>query len=61
MIDFWRFVPAVKRPWNPAYRHVWDAMTHRERQVSFLIDVCIIVGAFLSFVAGKELGKVLFP
>jgi hypothetical protein len=61
MIDFWRFVPAVKRPWNPAYRDVWNTMTHRERQVSFLIDICIIVGAFLAFVAGKELGKVLFP
>jgi hypothetical protein len=60
-MSFWRFVPAVKRPWNPAYRETWDAMTHRERQISFLIDVAIIVGAVLCFFAGRELGRAIFP
>jgi hypothetical protein len=36
------WIPAVSRPWNPAYRPVWDVMTHQERQVSFLIDLAVI-------------------
>jgi hypothetical protein len=46
---FWRFIPIVSRPWNPAYSAVWDKMTHREKQKSFLFDVVliIIVGIFL--------------
>lgn len=60
-MNIWRFIPAVKRPWNPAYRETWHAMTHRERQISFLIDVAIIVGAFLAFIGGRELGRMIFP
>lgn len=41
-----RFVPAVGRPWNPAYRSTWDAMSRRERQNSFLIDLAIFLVAF---------------
>ena len=52
---FWRIVPAVSRPWNPAYRHVWDAMSHRERQISFLIDAVIVFLAALAFLAGARL------
>jgi hypothetical protein len=44
-MNLWRFVPAVSRPWNPAYRDTWDAMTRRERQVSFLIDAGIFTAA----------------
>lgn len=44
------FIPAVRRPWNPAYRDVWATMTHRERQLSFIADM-LIVGAFLCVIA----------
>lgn len=37
-----RWFPAVSRPWNPAYREVWDDMTHEERQASFLFDMVIV-------------------
>lgn len=39
----WRFVPAVPRPFNPAYRNVWDLMTRREKQASFLIDMIVVL------------------
>lgn len=60
-MSIWRFIPAVRRPWNPAYRDVWDSMTRRERQYSFLIDIGIILAGVLFFLAGKELGRTLFP
>lgn len=40
------WVPEVRRPFNPAYRPVWEAMTHTERQASWLADwalVCVAV------------------
>lgn len=42
------------RPWNPAYREVWDAMTPRERRITVIIDwiivLVVIVGcAFLNW------------
>lgn len=40
--DFWRYVPAISKPFNPAYQRVWHSMSHRERQTSFLIDVGVI-------------------
>lgn len=49
MSRFWRLVPAVRRPWNPAYGPVWDRMSHRERQKSFLIDVAITAPALALF------------
>ncbi len=52
-MDFWRFVPTVKRPWNPAYWDIWDRMTHRERQVSFLIDVAIVLAAIAGYLYGR--------
>ena len=58
-MNLWRFVPAVKRPWNPAYRDVWDSMSHRERQISFLIDVAIVVAALIAFWAGLEYGRLI--
>lgn len=39
----WRFIPAVTRPFNPAYRSVWDLMTRREKQWSFIFDFIIIL------------------
>ena len=39
-------IPQVSRPFNPAYRATWDAMTPRERQWSFIADM-LIVGAVL--------------
>jgi hypothetical protein len=53
-MNLWRFVPAVKKPWNPAYRDVWESMTRRERQVSFLIDCAIIVTALAAFLIGRN-------
>ncbi len=44
--DLPSLIPAVRRPWNPAYRDVWDSMSHRQRQLSFVADV-LIVGAVL--------------
>ena len=44
--DLPSFIPAVRRPWNPAYREVWDTMTHRERQWSLVADV-LLVGAVI--------------
>lgn len=60
-MSIWRFIPAVRRPWNPAYRDTWDAMTHRERQISFLIDVAIIVAVTICLFAGREFGRMIFP
>lgn len=68
-MSIWRFVPAVRRPWNPAFRSTWnpafrstwEAMTHRERQWSFLIDAIIVVVAALALYAGHAAGNVLFP
>lgn len=39
----WRFIPTVPRPFNPAYHSVWGLMTRREKQVSFLFDVCVVL------------------
>lgn len=60
-MDIWRYIPAVKRPWNPAYRDVWDSMTHREKQVSFLVDVAIVGGMLVALCAGREFGRAIFP
>lgn len=60
-MNLWRFIPAVKKPWNPAWHDVWDAMTHRERQVSFLIDAAIVALAIVALVAGHAFGKAIFP
>lgn len=54
-MNLWRYVPAVKRPWNPAYRPIWDRMTHRHRQISFLIDVAIVAAVFVGFLAGRAI------
>jgi hypothetical protein len=51
MNRFWRFVPAVSRPWNPAYREVWDSMSHRERQKSFLIDLAVVLVVLIGLLA----------
>jgi hypothetical protein len=40
---FWRFVPTVPMPFNPAYRSVWGLMTRREKQWSFLIDMAVVL------------------
>jgi hypothetical protein len=39
----WRLIPTVAMPFNPAYRSVWGLMTRREKQVSFLIDMLVIL------------------
>lgn len=59
-MNLWRFIPAVRRPWNPAYRDVWASMSHRERQVSFLIDLAIVGAAAIAFAAGHELGHLIY-
>lgn len=41
-----RWFPAVRRPWNPAYREAWDVMTHEERQWSFAADLAIFAVVF---------------
>lgn len=41
-MSIWRYIPTVPRPFNPAYRSVWDLMTTREKQWSFLIDMAIV-------------------
>jgi len=38
-----RWFPEVPRPWNPAFRSTWDAMSKPERQASMLFDVVIMV------------------
>ena len=42
-VAFWRYVPAIGKPFNPAYGRVWHSMSHRERQKSFLIDVAVVI------------------
>jgi hypothetical protein len=42
-MSIWRYIPRVPRPWNPAYRGVWDLMTTREKQWSFIIDFAVIL------------------
>ena len=44
----WRFIPSVPRPFNPAYSSVWDLMTRREKQASFLIDMIVVLLAGLA-------------
>lgn len=39
--------PAATRPWNPAFRDTWDAMSHEERQWSLMVDLVIVVGVLL--------------
>ena len=56
-MNIWRFIPAVSRPWNPAYREVWDSMSHRERQISFLIDCAIVALAVIALIAGYRYGS----
>lgn len=34
--------PQVSRPWNPAYRETWDAMTPDEKRWSCLADMFMI-------------------
>jgi hypothetical protein len=48
-----RWLPAVPRPFNPAYRETWDAMSHEERQWSCLIDVAICIFALAIIVGAK--------
>lgn len=50
---FWRFVPTVGRPFNPAYHSVWGLMTRREKQVSFLFDCAVVFGCALIFWLAK--------
>jgi hypothetical protein len=45
--------PAVPRPFNPAYRPVWDAMSHAERQMSCLIDMVICLFA-IAIITGLQ-------
>lgn len=60
-MNVWDFIPAVRKPWNPAYRDTWDAMTHRERQWSFLIDCAIVLFAAVIFFGAREIGRMVFP
>jgi hypothetical protein len=46
-MSFWDHIPTVPRPFNPAYRSVWGLMTRREKQVSFLIDMIVVLLAGL--------------
>lgn len=38
------WVPQVSRPYNHAYREVWDAMTPNDRRWSFVVDVLVVIG-----------------
>lgn len=51
-----RWVPPVRRPFNPAYGDTWDAMSHEERQRSTLWDwllVVVVIGVML-FLSGCQ-------
>lgn len=39
------WLPQVNRPWNPAYRDVWDSMTPNEKRWSFVLD-CLVSMVF---------------
>lgn len=45
-----KWIPKIPRPWNPAYREVWDSMTSDEKRASWLVDAMIILGAILTVV-----------
>lgn len=47
------WIPQVTRPWNPAWRETWKAMTPDQRRASFLMDVviCAVVVVIL-YLAG---------
>jgi hypothetical protein len=38
-----RWIPKVKRPWNPAYAPIWDQMTDTEKRWSWLTDVGMVL------------------
>lgn len=40
----------MKRPWNPAYQPVWDAMTPAERRRSGIFDVVLAMAVVLGLV-----------
>lgn len=42
------WVPQVSRPFNPAYREVWDVMTPNERRASFLFDAFVVAIVFIA-------------
>lgn len=37
-----KWIPQVSKPWNPAYKEVWEAMTPNEKRWSFLVDVIVV-------------------
>lgn len=41
------WIPQISKPFNPAYRDTWDAMSPNERRWSFLFDAGV-VGAVLT-------------
>lgn len=44
-----KFIPKTTRPWNPALREVWDAMSDNEKRWSTIIDIAVcavVLGLF---------------
>lgn len=37
-----RWIPKVRKPFNPAFHDTWDAMTDDEKRWSFLLDMVIV-------------------
>jgi hypothetical protein len=48
-----RWIPQTPKPWNPAWRETWEAMTPNGRRWSFVIDmiICALGTAFLVYAA----------
>jgi hypothetical protein len=44
--------PQVPRPWNPAYREVWDAMTPNEKRWSALVDAVVVLAVLVLCLLG---------
>lgn len=42
------WVPEVRRPFNPAFRDTWEAMSRTERQASWLVDWGLVLSVILA-------------
>lgn len=45
-----KFIPEVRKPWNPVFRDTWERMTPDERRWSFLFDAALILVVILTVV-----------
>lgn len=38
-----RWIPVIRRPWNPNLQETYESMTPHDRQVSWLLDASAVI------------------